>query len=61
MEKLRQAIDSSTINPRGQLDNPFVMTNIICLVQIGALQNSLKIFFGSLYGLYPNTVLTLLQ
>jgi hypothetical protein len=61
VEKLRQAIDSSAINARGQLDNPFVMANIISLMQICALQTSLKTFFGSLYGLYPNTILTLLQ
>lgn len=56
VEKIRQVIDSG-----GHVDSPFVVSNIICLMQVVSLQSSLKVFFGALYGIYPNTVLTLLQ
>ncbi|KAI6191550.1 Hamartin [Aphelenchoides bicaudatus] len=49
------------VNSKTQLDNPFVMSHIICLMQISALKNSLTIYFGALYAIFPNSVLTLLQ
>ncbi|KAI6173347.1 hypothetical protein M3Y98_01071700 [Aphelenchoides besseyi] len=43
------------------IDNPFIMSNIIVLMQIDALQYSLGMFFNVIYGIYPCNVITHLQ
>lgn len=57
LEKLRSVIEQEG----NQFERPFVMANVICLMQTDALQVSLQIFFNAVYGIYPNNVLVLLQ